>query len=45
VLIFPINDEINIGKSLVDPTWNLLGDVADFPKKVPLWKSQQFDLG
>ena len=31
--------------SCSDSGWNQLGEIANFPKNVPLWKSPQHELG
>jgi hypothetical protein len=45
LLLIEIVDETNIGGIVLDSLWNLLGELMDFPKDVPLWKSPQYDLG
>jgi len=45
LLLIEITDELNIGGVVLDPQWHPLGEICDFPKDVPLWKSPQFDLG
>lgn len=45
LLLIEILDERNIGAVVLDPEWHLLGDIIDFPRNVPLWKSRQYDLG
>jgi hypothetical protein len=45
LLLIEILDETNIGGIVLDSLWNQLGELIDFPKDVPLWKSPQYDLG
>lgn len=45
LLLIKIIDETNIGGIVLDPNWHQLGEISDYPKDVPLWKSPQFDLG
>lgn len=46
LLIEIAGDETNIGGIVLDPNlWDLFGNIADFPKDVPLYKSTQYDLG
>jgi hypothetical protein len=45
MLLIQITDETNIGGIVLDPQWHQLGEISDFPKDVPLWKSPQYDLG
>lgn len=45
LLLIEIYDPTNIGGIILDAGWHQLGEVIDFPKDVPLWKSPQYDLG
>ena len=45
LLLIEIIDETNIGGIILDSAWHLLGDITDFPKDVPLWKSPQYEVG
>ncbi|MDJ0617816.1 MAG: hypothetical protein QNJ63_13920 [Calothrix sp. MO_192.B10] len=45
LLLIEIFDSINIGGIVLDPAWHQLGEISDFPKDVPLWKSPQYDVG
>jgi hypothetical protein len=45
LLLIEITEETNIGGIILDPEWYQLGELIDFPKDVPLWKSPQHDLG
>ena len=45
LLLIEIYDSINIGGIILDKAWYQLGELIDFPKDVPLWKSPQYDLG
>ena len=45
LLLIEIYNSTNIGGIILDTGWNQLGEIADFPKDVPLWKSPQYDLG
>ena len=45
VLIIPFNEKLDFGKVILEPGWNQLGDIADFPKTCALFKGRQYDLG
>lgn len=45
LLLIEVKDETNIGGVVLDPQWNQLGAIADYPKDVPLWKSAQYEVG
>jgi hypothetical protein len=45
LLLVEITDKTNIGGIVLEAGWNQLGNIADFPKDVPLWKSPQYDAG
>ena len=45
LLLIEIVESINIGGIVLDRAWNQLGEIDDFPKDVPLWKSPQYDVG
>ena len=45
LLLIELGDETNIGGIVLEPEWNQLGQIADFPSDVPLYKSPQYDLG
>ena len=45
LLLIEITEETNIGGIILDPEWHQLGELIDFPKDTPLWKSPQYDLG
>lgn len=45
LLLIEIDDPINIGGIILDAGWHQLGELINFPKDVPLWKSPQYDLG
>ncbi|WP_422902593.1 hypothetical protein [Propionivibrio sp.] len=45
LLLIEISEETNIGSIVLDPEWHLLGDISDFPRNTPLWKSAQYELG
>jgi hypothetical protein len=45
LLLIEITDETNIGGIVLDSQWHQLGEISDFPKNVPLWKSPQYELG
>lgn len=45
LLLIEIIEKNNIGGIVLDPEWHLLGDISDFPRNVPLWKSAQYELG
>lgn len=44
LMLIEILDETNIGGIILDSQWNQLGEISDFPKDVPLWKSPQYEL-
>lgn len=45
LLLIEIFDPVNIGGIVLEPGWNQLGEIMEFPKDLPLWKSPQYDLG
>lgn len=45
LLLIEIYDPVNIGGIILESAWSQLGELMDFPKDVPLWKSPQYDLG
>lgn len=45
LLLITIYDSTNIGGIVLDEHWRQLGEISDFPKDVPLWKSPQYNLG
>lgn len=45
LLLIELGDETNIGGIVLEPEWNLLGQIADFPLDVPLYKSPQYEVG
>ena len=45
LMLIEIVEETNIGGIILDPEWNQLGEISDFPKDVPLWKSPQYEVG
>ena len=45
LLLVEIVDSTNIGGIVLDNNWHQLGELANFPKDVPLWKSPQHEVG
>ncbi|HBB34633.1 MAG TPA: hypothetical protein DDZ80_18505 [Cyanobacteria bacterium UBA8803] len=45
LLLIEIFNETNIGGIVLESGWDILGNLMEFPKEVPLWKSTQYDLG
>ncbi|MBE9080402.1 hypothetical protein IQ241_24455 [Romeria aff. gracilis LEGE 07310] len=45
LLLIEIVESKNIGGVVLDSKWRQLGELMDFPKDVPLWKSPQYDVG
>lgn len=45
LLLVEIVNEEDIGGVILDPGWHQLGELIEYPKDVPLWKSSQYDLG
>ncbi|MBE9120477.1 hypothetical protein IQ269_06545 [Tychonema sp. LEGE 07199] len=45
LLLIELGDKTNIETIALEPEWNQLGQIADFPINVPLYKSPQYDLG
>lgn len=45
LLLIEIVDPVNIGGIVLDPAWKQLGEIMEFPKDIPLWKSPQYELG
>ena len=45
LLVIEITEEENIGGIVLDSEWHQLGEVVDFPRDVPLWKSAQYEVG
>ncbi|AOX02152.1 hypothetical protein BJP34_24340 [Moorena producens PAL-8-15-08-1] len=45
LLLLEVVESKNIGKIVFEPGWNLLGNLINFPKDVPLWKSPQDEAG
>jgi hypothetical protein len=45
LLIIEITEETNIGGIVLDPEWHQLGEIRDYPKDIPLWKSPQYEVG
>jgi hypothetical protein len=45
LLLIEIVNDTNIGGIVLESGWNQLGEIANFPKDVPLWKSPQYEVG
>ncbi|MDJ1185529.1 hypothetical protein [Roseofilum casamattae] len=45
LLLLEVVDTHNIGKIVFEPGWDILGNIIDFPKDIPLWKSPQDEAG
>ena len=45
LLLLEVVETRNIGKIIFEQGWDLLGNLTDFPKDVPLWKSLQDEAG
>jgi hypothetical protein len=45
LLAIEILSEDNIGGIVLDSQWHQLGELTDYPKDVPLWKSPQLSVG
>ena len=45
LLLLEVIESKNIGKIVFEPQWDLLGNLSDFSKDIPLWKSPQDEAG
>lgn len=45
LLLIEIYGPTNIGGIILDAEWYQLGEIIDFPKDIPLWKSPQYEVG